>query len=125
MEDSLMMLAEPPLDIRESLSRACADCHSNQTRWPWYSRLAPLSWAMADDVHRGRRELNFSRWREYDREEKAHLLKEAKDLVMNGHMPPGRYKLLQPSARLSESEIAELTNWFEQERSRVLAQKSD
>jgi hypothetical protein len=79
--------------------RACFDCHSNETRWPWYSEVAPVSWFVQHDVFEGRRTLNFSEWqRQYV---EAH---EAAESVREGSMPPRQYALLHPEARLSPEE---------------------
>lgn len=110
-----------PEQVRVLLSRACLNCHSNQTQWPWYSEIAPLSWVIADDVKRGRRELNFSVWKQNSRENKAHLLEEAAELVSEKEMPPWSYRLFHPEARLSESEIKTLVNWISQERQQLLS----
>jgi len=112
---------QTPEQVRLLLSRACLNCHSNQTQWPWYSEIAPLSWLIADDVKRGRRELNFSVWKENSREKKAHLLEEASELVSEKDMPPWSYRLLHPEARLSESEIKTLSNWISGERQQLLS----
>src|SRR4028119_674499 len=55
-------------EVAAIFERACKDCHSNQTEWPWYTRIAPVSWYVADHVEHGRREMNFSEWSTYDRE---------------------------------------------------------
>lgn len=83
--------------------RACFDCHSNQTRWPWYSRLAPISWMVQNHVDEGRRTLNFSEWNTGYKE--AH---EASKTVLEGSMPPPGYLLLHPEARLQAAERREL-----------------
>jgi len=87
----------------ESLARAaCYDCHSNETDWPIYSYVAPMSWLVRRDVDAGRDELNFSAWdRDSDANDAAHEIED-------GTMPPRRYTLLHPDARLSDEEEAEL-----------------
>jgi hypothetical protein len=93
---------EPAWDqpsTRELAARACFDCHSNQTQWPWYSHIAPLSWLVRSHVDEGRGELNFSEWnRSYEE------ASEAAEAVQEGEMPLTSYLLLHPSARLSEDE---------------------
>ena len=84
---------------RELADRACFDCHSNQTRWPWYSSVAPVSWLVQRDVDAGRRKLNFSEW---DRPQKE--AKEAAETVREGKMPIRTYLLLHPEATLSAAE---------------------
>ncbi|MDQ7030952.1 MAG: heme-binding domain-containing protein [Ardenticatenia bacterium] len=95
------VVREPRWDsahTRELARRACFDCHSNETVWPWYSNIAPISWLVRHDVDEGRRELNFSEW---------HRFQEADELVeviQEGEMPPAYYVLLHPGARLSPEE---------------------
>ena len=81
---------------------ACYDCHSNQTRWPLYSHVAPMSWLVQRDVENGRRELNFSDW------DGDNDVDDLAEVVGEGSMPPRNYRLLHPDARLSESEKAAL-----------------
>jgi hypothetical protein len=90
--------AWPSPEGRALAARACFDCHSNETGWPWYSRLAPLSWLIARDVEEGRRRLNFSEWGTARRE------REIGEVVREGEMPPILYLLLHPSARLTSAE---------------------
>jgi len=83
--------------------RACFDCHSNETEWPWYASIAPLSWRIQNHVVEGRRHLNFS---EFDRpQDDAH---EAADMVRAGEMPPWDYALAHPEARLTAAEQRDL-----------------
>jgi len=91
--------AQPDWDSSETwvlASRACFDCHSNQTARPWYSRVAPISWLMERDVERARRALNFSEW---DRAQPRAV--EAGDFVREWRMPPSRWTLLRPHVALS------------------------
>jgi len=94
--------AEPPWDspaTREVFYRACGDCHSNQTTWPWYSRVAPVSWLIASDVAEGRGRLNVSEW---NRRQRA--ADEAAEAVVEGEMPLPIYLIMHPNARLSTEE---------------------
>jgi hypothetical protein len=98
--------AEPRWDsplTRTPAKRACFDCHSNETRWPWYSRLAPSSWLTQSDVDEGRRTLNFSEFQKPF--EEAH---EAGQTVRDQTMPPRVYLLVHPDARLSAAEREQL-----------------
>jgi len=102
------VVAEPKWDsprTQELFSRACADCHSNQTKWPWYSRVAPVSWLVYNDVQEGRSKLNVSEWNRPQKD--AH---EAAKEVREGEMPLSAYLLAHPTAQLSPSEKAELVS---------------
>jgi len=96
------VIQEPNWDrplTRELAVRACFDCHSNETRWPWYSHVAPISWLVQRDVEVGRRVVNFSEWqRSYEE------AGESADTVVEGEMPPAYYHVAHPSARLSPGE---------------------
>ena len=102
------MTAEPEWNAPETRAlaeRACFDCHSNKTRWPWYSNVAPASWLVQADVDEGRRMLNFSEWTsEYEDAQ------ESGETVRNREMPPRSYLLLHPEARLSDAERQQLAS---------------
>jgi hypothetical protein len=99
-------VVEPRWDsptTRELAVRACFDCHSNQTKWPWYSHVAPFSWVVQRNVNTGRTVLNFSDWsRTYD------LVPQAPASVLAREMPPRSYRLLHPEAALTDAEKLQL-----------------
>jgi hypothetical protein len=113
---------EVPPDVEAILRRACYSCHSDETRWPWYSRIAPFAWVVADDIHRGRFEMNLSNWARHDRDEAAQRLHESCQLAREGHMPPGRYQWLNPASRLSQEEVERLCSWADEQRRKLLEQ---
>lgn len=93
--------------VRAIAQRACFDCHSNETTWPWYSNIAPFSWLIQHDVGEGRRKLNFSEWgrgREGG--------EEVGEVIQRGSMPPAYYVMLHPPAKLSSSEKDTLIRGF-------------
>lgn len=98
-------------DLTAILRRACYDCHSNETVWPAYSRIAPLSWLIAHDVSEGREHLNFSTWGEYSAKKQAKLLKEIWEEVDEGEMPPFQYYPTHPEARLSKQDKGIIHVW--------------
>ncbi len=97
--------AEPawPPGSRALAQRACFDCHSNETVWPWYSNLAPVSWLIMRDTLEGRKQLNFSQWDRPQRE-----ADEAAKEVRDGEMPMALYLPLHHEARLTTTERAQL-----------------
>ncbi|MDM7915171.1 MAG: heme-binding domain-containing protein [Candidatus Eisenbacteria bacterium] len=101
-----------PEPVRAVLRRACYDCHSHETAWPWYSRVAPVSWLVADDVREGRHEVNFSRWGRLDARKQAEVRREAWKEISEGEMPLWFYRPLHPDARLSEEDKAVLRAWL-------------
>ncbi|HKB69351.1 MAG TPA: heme-binding domain-containing protein [Thermoanaerobaculia bacterium] len=104
--------AAAPAPVNGILRRACYDCHSNETIWPGYSRVAPVSWLVGHDVHEGRRELDFSEWSRYDAASRKKKLDKAAEEVSDGDMPPVYYVWMHPEARLSASDKAALKAWF-------------
>lgn len=98
-------------EVRDILRRACYDCHSNETRWPWYGRIAPVKWLVRYDVAEGRRHLNFSTWNQYTPERQAHKMEEVVETLTDGSMPPPIYLPLHPDARLTPEEIEMLRAW--------------
>ncbi len=105
---------EPTWDTprtKELAKRACFDCHSNETVYPWYSNVAPVSWLVWRDIEEGRGYLNFSEWETGSkRAQRAYL--QAEDEIMNGRMPPPIYLIQHPEARLTEVEKQDLINGF-------------
>lgn len=100
-----------PAEVRAILRRACYDCHSHETVWPWYSRVAPLSFLIAHDVEEGREELNFSRWGFSDPAMEARARRRLWHEVDEGEMPLWFYTPLHPEARLSEADKEILKTW--------------
>jgi hypothetical protein len=103
-----------------TLRRACGNCHSNQTEWPWYSRVAPASWLLRKDVREGRKFLNFSVWPEYGTEGQSQLLALAATELKRASMPPRSYSALHTEARLSRRERSDLIAVLQQESARLL-----
>lgn len=94
-----------PDEESEGIAReSCYDCHSNETNWPIYSYVAPMSWLTRQDVENGREELNFSNWDEFSDE-----ADDAIDVIEDGSMPPSQYTWVHRDAPLSEDEAARLT----------------
>jgi len=86
------------------LDRSCRDCHSNETVWPWYTQVAPVSWLMASAVSKGRNAVNFSEWSTYTQTQQEQLLAASCDETSSGRMP-GVWTVLHPEARLSSQDI--------------------
>jgi hypothetical protein len=103
------VVGEPNWDsqqTRELAKRACFDCHSNETIWPWYSNIAPVSWLVYSDVAEGRQRMNFSDW------QNSHIQEanEIASVINEGEMPPSFYLPLHPTANLSSAEKTQLIN---------------
>jgi hypothetical protein len=102
---------EAPPEVRTILERSCYDCHSNRTRWPWYSCVAPVSWLVARDVMKGRSELNFSEWPAFDFEEQDDHMSRIAKQVDRRKMPLPIYLLVHGEARLSPEQRRILLAW--------------
>ncbi|MBK7895859.1 MAG: heme-binding domain-containing protein [Candidatus Promineifilaceae bacterium] len=102
------VLSEPNWDSPETRAlaeRACYDCHSNETAWPWYSNVAPVSWLVQHDTEEGREHLNFSEW---DQGGKPRELEEMWEVIQEGEMPPAIFLPTHPEARLTPAETEAL-----------------
>jgi len=101
----------PPPEIAALLRVACYDCHSYETKWPWDSHIAPASWLIVSDVNDGRNRLNFSEWPHALPERAAKRLERVSEEVDYKDMPPGKYTLMHPAARLTDAQRQQLTKW--------------
>ena len=121
IDPSLALESHVQLDpkIAGILDRSCYDCHSNKTRWPWYANVAPVSWFVIDHVNEGRRDLNFSEWGRYSREDQKGHLGQLCELVTEGWMPLSSYTPLHPDAKLSDEDKKLICNWASTERARM------
>ncbi len=101
--------SEPNWDSQQTRAlakRACFDCHSNETVWPWYSNVAPVSWLLFRDVTEGRQRMNFSDWKNYYLND----AREISSVITEGEMPPIQYLVMHKNARLSGVEKTQLIN---------------
>jgi hypothetical protein len=105
-------LEEPPADIAKMIRQACYDCHSYNTRYPWYSYLSPLSWWIQGHIDHGRHNLNFSEWGTYSASDRKALLKHSAKEIDKGSMPLESYLPMHPEARLTDGQKRALVQWF-------------
>jgi hypothetical protein len=105
--------ASAPANVRAVFEDSCKNCHSNQTAWPWYSHVAPFSWIIAYDVHKGRKQFNFSGWTTYSPKKREEKLEAVCDQVINGDMPDSKYLLIHRSARLTQEDREAVCTWVE------------
>jgi hypothetical protein len=103
---------DAPPEVQAIMVKACFDCHSNETRWPWYAKLAPGSWLMARDVLKGRSRMNFSEWGSSEEAERTTDRENSRDQIVDGTMPPWFYLPMHPDARLSAHEKDLLRAWL-------------
>ncbi|MFM9905390.1 MAG: heme-binding domain-containing protein [Pyrinomonadaceae bacterium] len=108
-----------PPDISLILGRSCSDCHTNQTIYPWYSRIQPVAWYLKGHIDDGRRKLNFSVWNTYPAKKRSKKLEEICDQVESKEMPLPSYLWIHRDSILSDSDAKALCVWAKQEKARV------
>jgi hypothetical protein len=115
-----------PQNVSDILDKACKNCHSNETKWPWYSRLAPGKWLVAQDVNKARKAMNISEWSTQagrSPETAAATLAAACADVRSGRMPLPQYRMMHPEARLSPAEVETFCTWTVREGRRLVMEK--
>ena len=103
-----------PDSVKLLLKAACYDCHSNETKYPWYAYVAPVSWLVSRDTRMGRENLNFSEWEEYSKMDKAKLLDDLSEEVEDGVMPMPIYIIMHPEAKLTLAQRELLVEWSDE-----------
>lgn len=111
-ENDFITITNPPENIAQTLKTSCYDCHSNESTYPWYSNVAPVSWWVKDHIVEGREELNFSEWGTFTDKRKIKKIKEVIEEVEEGEMPLPPYLITHSNAKLTETQTAELLDWF-------------
>ncbi len=117
----LMATNAPPPSVAALLHAACYDCHSYETKWPWYSRIAPASWLVASDVNEGRHHLNLSDWPATRPDWQVRRLENMSEEIESGEMPPKKYTLIHADARLTDSQRKTLTDWLDAQAEQLKA----
>jgi hypothetical protein len=117
----LQAKTEVPSQVDRILRKACFDCHSSQTRWPWYSQLPPALWMVSRDVEKARNAMNFSDWPDpLGKTNRASGLLLAVCAVLRAErMPPARYLALHPEARLSAAEVDTICSWSQTQAAHI------
>jgi len=110
LKADFLAAAHPPASVAAALRAACYDCHSHETLWPLYARIAPVSWLIASDVNEGRQHLNFSDW-PVETARAARNLDRINEVVDYREMPPKKYTLLHADARLTEDQRQAVLAW--------------
>ena len=100
-----------PADVKGLLQNACYDCHSNNTRYPWYVKMQPVAWLMSDHIREGKKELNFDAFGTYSGRRQLSKLKSIAGRVKDGTMPLSSYTLMHREANLSDKEKGLIIDW--------------
>jgi hypothetical protein len=110
------LLSKAPPQVAAIIDRSCRDCHTNDTRWPWYTNITPTNWLIANHVHEGRDHVNFSTWSSYDEDEQDKFLGGICSMTKRGRMPMPSYLLIHRDAKLSDADVAALCAWSDKMR---------
>lgn len=110
-DGDLLKNVNVPDSVSQILKSACYDCHSYETKYPWYAYVAPVSWLVNRDARIGRSNLNFSEWETQSKMDKASLLGDIADEIESGNMPMPIYVLMHPEAKLSVDERELIVKW--------------
>ncbi len=113
IDPAVALNADP--SVMQVLNKSCYDCHSQETRYPWYTAIAPVSWIMANHIDQGRKALDFSNWANIPPETKIERLTRAKQMINNHLMPKGQYVLVHKNAVLTPEEKRILEEFFDAE----------
>ncbi|MBM4171059.1 MAG: heme-binding protein [Ignavibacteria bacterium] len=100
-----------PAEVKKIFKKSCYDCHSNETEWPWYSHVAPVSWLIIDDVNVGRKQLNFSEWERLASRKRNELKKEIWNEINKGNMPLKIYTYVHPASTLDLTQKNIIKHW--------------
>ncbi|MCF6181184.1 heme-binding domain-containing protein [Lutibacter sp.] len=100
-----------PAEIQTIFKNSCYDCHSNNTNYPWYNKIKPVSWLLENHIKKGKKELNFSEFGSYSKRKQKNKLKSIKNQVIDDEMPMFTYTLIHKKAKLTESDKKLIKNW--------------
>jgi hypothetical protein len=109
--NAISTVMEIPVEVNRIIQTSCADCHSNSTNYPWYNKIAPASWFLANHVNDGKEHLNFSEWTTYNKDQKQYIIKNLKEVLNEREMPLKSYVLVHKELGLSENQYQILYDW--------------
>jgi hypothetical protein len=107
-----LTIENPPENIEKIFRNACYDCHSNETQWPWYANVAPMSWMIEDHVEEGRDYINLNDWGDYELEDRHYILEEMMEEIDHEEMPLPAYRIFHRDSRITDIQKAELFEWI-------------
>ena len=112
-----------PENVQAILNRSCADCHTNNTKYPWYSYIQPSAWFLAQHIEEGRGQVNFSTWKTYPAAKQRRKLSEVCEQVQSKEMPLPSYLWIHRDAQMSDADIKTLCDWTETEQAKIVETK--
>lgn len=117
--NDLVVMHPPSAEVKAVLERACNDCHSPNTRYPWYAEVQPVAWWLNSHIEEAQEHLNFAKFGNYSKKRQLHKLEELIEEVEEEKMPLRSYKILHGDARLTDAEIKSLTDWAKAARAQI------
>lgn len=114
--DAFLAETNPPNDVKQVLIETCFDCHSDHTRYPWYDKITPVNYFLADHVKDGKKHLDISKWSDYSTKKKDHKFKELIEMVEKKDMPLESYTYTHSEAKLSDEQINAMVKWAKEVR---------
>lgn len=123
LQTDIVNMYNVPQSTQAVFEKACYDCHSNNTRYPWYANVQPMGWLLARHVKQGKAELNFSEFGSYSARRQANKLRAIENSVKDGTMPLSSYLLLHKDARLTETDKTEIISWVRRTRDSLTQNK--
>ena len=109
--NAISTVMEIPVEVNKIIQTSCLDCHSSSIKYPWYSKIAPASWFLAQHIKEGKEHLNFSEWTTYNKDQKEHIIKDLKEVLNEREMPLKSYVLVHKELGLSENQYQILYDW--------------
>ena len=110
-EKDFLSMESAPVEVAQLFKTACYDCHSDETKYPWYTSVAPISWFIKGHIDEGHKHLNFSTWADYDAKKKAHKMEEIIEVVDGKEMPMLTYWMIHWDAKISVEQRKQITDW--------------
>ncbi|MBC7744118.1 MAG: heme-binding domain-containing protein [Flavobacterium sp.] len=117
--NDLFVHYKAPDSVKQLVKTACYDCHSNNTTYPWYSRVQPVAWWLSDHITDGKRKLNFNEFSTYELKKADHKMEEVIEVLEKEEMPLKSYTLIHANARLSDAKRKSITTWAKQVRTQI------
>jgi len=114
--EDFLVINKTEASTAKLLKDACYDCHSHETKYPWYTNVVPLSWWIKKHIVKGREELNFSTWATYTAKKADHKLEESIEMLEEKKMPLKSYVIAHSEAKLSADQIKQLSDYFRSQR---------
>lgn len=114
-----MLVNDIPNNIKKKIQTSCYDCHSNNTKYPWYNKIQPVAWFLENHIKDGKKELNFSTWGEYSNRRKKGKLKSIVSQIKDDEMPLTSYTFIHNDAKLTKKEKKEMIEWLTQLRDSI------